>query len=122
MCLYGRAVTIAHAAVIALAFAATPLGAHAQGTLDAAMGLYGSAAYDDALAMLEGLPVEDADPTAAASLPVDVLYGATPDDRLTLITSAMANPTNSSASAIAPYPWATSSPGCPWGWDSHQPE
>jgi sortase A len=40
------------------------------------------------------------DPTAEAAVPVDVLFGATPDDRLTLITSASSNPFNTSEATV----------------------
>ncbi len=43
---------------------------------------------------------EVVDPFAGAEVPIDVLYGASPDDRLTLVTSAVANPLNSSDATV----------------------
>lgn len=43
---------------------------------------------------------EDGDPTALETVPVDTLYGPTPDDRLTLVTSASAVPWNGTRATV----------------------
>lgn len=59
--------TLAVAATIVVV-TGTPSPAEAQGTLDAATDLYASAAYDDALAMLDRLPVDGLDVTTRVTI------------------------------------------------------
>lgn len=56
------------ASALTLLLAINAPSAWAQGTLDSAMSLYESAAYDDALAMLDRLPTEGLDPTGRGSI------------------------------------------------------
>jgi sortase A len=61
----------------------------------------GNTADDETIQSSVADEVEQAeDPTAEPAVPVDVLYGATPDDRLTLVTSASGNPFNASEATV----------------------